>query len=55
MLNGAMLPGNAEAIKMAVEEKLGVAFISRLAARPGIARGRIVEVTVEGMPLTRHF
>jgi len=55
MLNVAMVLGNAEAIGMAVEEGLGVAFISRLAAARGIALGRIVEVTVDGMELTRDL
>jgi DNA-binding transcriptional LysR family regulator len=52
MLNGAMLLGNAEAIEMAVEEELGIAFVSRLAASRGIALGRVVEVAVEDMGLT---
>jgi len=55
MLNVAMVLGNAEAIGMAVEEGLGVAFISRLAAARGIALGRIVEVEVVGMELTRNL
>lgn len=55
MLNVAMVLGNAEAIGMAVEEGLGVAFISRLAAARGIALGRLVEVEVEGMELTRKL
>ncbi len=55
MLNVAMVLGNAEAIGMAVEEGLGVAFISRLAAARGIALGRLVEVQVEGMELTRNL
>jgi DNA-binding transcriptional LysR family regulator len=55
MLNVAMVLGNAEAIGMAVEERLGVAFISRLAAARGIALGRLVEISVEGMQLTRHL
>ncbi len=55
MLNVAMVLGNAEAIGMAVEEGLGVAFISRLAAARGIALGRMVEVAVEGMELTRKL
>ncbi len=55
MLNVAMVLGNAEAIEMAVEEGLGIAFISRLAAARGIALGRIVEVAVEGMALTRNI
>lgn len=55
MLNVAMVLGNAEAIGMAVEEGLGVAFISRLAAARGMALGRLVEVEVEGMELTRKL
>lgn len=55
LINVAMVLGNAEAIEMAVEEELGVAFVSRLAASRGIALGRVVEVTVEGMALTRNI
>lgn len=51
MLNVAMVLGNAEAIEMAVEEGIGVAFISRLAAARGLESGRAVEVKVEGMKL----
>ena len=55
MLNVAMVLGNAEAICVAVEEELGIAFVSRLAAARGIALGRIVEVSVEGMELSRNI
>ena len=55
MLNVAMMLGNAEAIEMAVEEGIGIAFISRLAAARGLELGRIVEVEVEGMPLRRRI
>lgn len=55
MLNIAMVLGNAEAIEMAVEEGLGIAFISRLAASRGLELGRIVEVSVEGMLLSRNL
>lgn len=55
MLNIAMVLGNAEAIEMAVEEGLGIAFISRLAAARGLDLGRVVEVAVEGMNLTRNI
>jgi DNA-binding transcriptional LysR family regulator len=55
MLNVAMVLGNAEAIEMAVEEGLGIAFVSRLAASRGIALGRVVEVAIEGMELTRNI
>jgi DNA-binding transcriptional LysR family regulator len=34
---------------------LGIAFISRLAAARDLALGRIVEVSVEGMSLTRNI
>ena len=55
MLNVAMGLGNAEAIEMAVEEGIGVAFISRLAAARGLELGRIVEVEVDGMKLNRKI
>ena len=55
MLNVAMVLGNAEAIEMAVEEGIGVAFISRLAATRGLELGRIVEVEVDGMSLQRSI
>ncbi|MFL7894317.1 MAG: LysR substrate-binding domain-containing protein [Anaerolineales bacterium] len=55
MLKVAMSLGNAEAIEIAVEEGLGVAFISRLAASRGLELGRIVEVQVEGMHLLRNI
>jgi DNA-binding transcriptional LysR family regulator len=54
-LNVTMEIGNAEAIEMAVEEGIGVAFISRLAAARGIKLGNIVEVEVEGMHLERSI
>lgn len=55
MLNVAMVLGNAEAIEMAVEEGIGVAFISRLAAARGLELGRAIEVKVEGMNLYRKI
>ncbi len=55
MLNVAMVLGNAEAIEMAVEEGLGIAFVSRLAASRGLELGRIVEVEIEGMQLSRNI
>lgn len=55
MLNVAMVLGNAEAIEMAVEEGIGVAFVSRLSAARGLALGRVVEVHVEGMHLRRSI
>jgi DNA-binding transcriptional LysR family regulator len=55
MLNIAMVLGNAEAIEIAVEEELGIAFVSRLAAARGLALGRIVEVAIEGIDLKRNI
>ncbi len=55
MLNVVMGLGNAEAIEMAVEEGIGLAFISRLAAARGLELRRIVEVEVEGMELYRKI
>jgi DNA-binding transcriptional LysR family regulator len=48
-----MTLGNAEAIEMSVEAGLGVAFISRFVASRGVMLGRIAEVPIEGMTLTR--
>jgi DNA-binding transcriptional LysR family regulator len=55
MLNVAMELGNAEAIVMAVEEGIGVAFVSRLAAARGLELGNIQEVIVDGMSLHRSI
>jgi DNA-binding transcriptional LysR family regulator len=52
-MNVVMVVGNAEAIEIAVEHGLGIAFISRLAARHGLVSGRLVEVPVEGLHLER--
>jgi DNA-binding transcriptional LysR family regulator len=53
MLNPIMEIGNAEAIEMAVEEGIGIAFVSELAAARGLALGRIRAVDVEGLDLRR--
>ena len=55
MLKVAMGLGNSEAIAIAVEEGIGVAFISRLAANRSLELGRIVEVDIEGMSLFRKI
>ena len=55
MLNVAMELGNAEAIVMAVEEGIGVAFVSRLAAARGIELGKVAAVAVDGMSLRRSI
>jgi DNA-binding transcriptional LysR family regulator len=53
MLNPIMEIGNAEAIAMAVEEGIGIAFVSELAAARGLALGRIKAVDVAGLDLRR--
>lgn len=53
MLNVVMEIGNAEAIEMAVEEGIGIAFISELAAARGLALGRVKQVEVPGLELCR--
>ncbi len=40
-------------IDMAVEEGIGIAFISELAAARGLALGRVKKVEVEGLDLRR--
>ena len=52
-LRVVMSVGNSEAIEMAVEHGLGIAFISRLAAGHGLESGRLVEVAVDGILLDR--
>lgn len=52
-LDVMMVVGNTEAIETTVEHGLGIAFISRLAARHGIELDRIVEIPVEGLSLER--
>jgi DNA-binding transcriptional LysR family regulator len=53
-LNLVMEIGNSEAISMAVEEGIGVAFVSRTVARRGIELGKIKEVRVAGLSLKRE-
>lgn len=55
MLTVAMVLGNAEAIVMAVEEGIGVAFVSRLAAGHSLEYGRVAEIAVQGMSLSRNI
>lgn len=52
-LRVVMSVGNSEAIEMAVEHGLGVAFISRLAAKRGLESRRLREVPVEELHLKR--
>jgi len=53
MLNVTMTLGSAEAVALAVEEGLGIGFVSKLVAARSAALGRAVEVAVEGFDL-RH-
>jgi DNA-binding transcriptional LysR family regulator len=55
MLKVVMELGNAEAIEMAVEQGIGVAFISRLAAQRGLELGYISEIAVDGLTLRRDI
>jgi DNA-binding transcriptional LysR family regulator len=52
-LNVVMELGNAEAIEMAVERGVGIAFVSEMAAARGLALGRIKRVEVDGLDLRR--
>ncbi len=55
MLNVVMELGNAEAIEMAVEEGIGVAFVSELVAARGLALGRVKRVDVEGLEIVQRI
>jgi DNA-binding transcriptional LysR family regulator len=52
-LNIVLELGNSEAICMAVEEGMGVAFVSRLVAQRGMDLGKIKEVRVAGLTFER--
>ena len=54
-LRTVMIMASSEAIRTAVEEKIGVSFISRLVASAGIQLGRIVEVDVANMDLKQQL
>src|SRR5579871_4869384 len=55
MLNVVMVLGNTDAITMAVEEGIGLAFVSRLAARHSLQAGRCIEIAVEDLTLRRDL
>jgi DNA-binding transcriptional LysR family regulator len=55
MLNTVMELGNAEAIEMAVEEGIGIAFVSELVAARGLALGRIKQVEVQGLNIIQRI
>lgn len=54
-LKTVMELGNAEAIEMAVEEGIGVSFVSRLVAQRGVEMGRIKILEVEELNLERKI
>lgn len=51
-LNIAMFLGNSEAISLAVQEGIGVAFISTMVAAEAIRSGSLVRVEVDGLDLS---
>jgi DNA-binding transcriptional LysR family regulator len=53
MLNVTMELGNAEAIEMAVERGVGIAFVSEMVAARGLAFGRVKKVELQGVSLHR--
>lgn len=53
MLRLTMELGSAEAIEMAVERGVGIAFVSEMVAARGLAMGRICKVVVPGLELQR--
>lgn len=53
MLNVTMELGNPEAIEMAVERGVGIAFVSEMIAVRGLAFGRIKKVELQGFDLKR--
>jgi len=53
MLNVTMELGNPEAIEMAVERGVGIAFVSEMVAARGLAFRRIKKVELQGMDLHR--
>jgi DNA-binding transcriptional LysR family regulator len=54
-LRTVMVMANSEALRTAVEEKIGVSFISRLVASAGILLDRIVEVDVTNLNLEQQL
>lgn len=53
MLNVVMELGNPEAIEMAVEQGVGIAFVSEMVAARGLAFGRLKKVELQGLNLHR--
>jgi DNA-binding transcriptional LysR family regulator len=53
MLNVSMELGNPEAIEMAVERGVGIAFVSEMVAARGLAFGRVKKVELQNLDLKR--
>lgn len=53
MLNVAMELGNPEAIEMAVERGVGIAFVSEMIAARGLLLGKIKRIKLQGLDLKR--
>lgn len=54
-LSPYMVLGTTQAVVSAVEERVGIAFVSNLAIRKSLALGLVKEVAVEGLKLSRDF
>lgn len=52
-LNVVLTLGNSEAISMAVQEGIGIAFVSYLVAAEAIKNGALIPIAVEGMALDK--
>ncbi len=52
-LQKVMTVGNAEAIRMAVQEGIGVAFVSAMVALEGVESGKLAVVEVDGLELEK--
>ena len=48
-----MILGNSEAIRMAVQEGLGLGFVSTLVASEAVEAGSLAIVPIEGMEITK--
>lgn len=54
-LNVVMELGSMEAVEMAVERGVGIAFVSEMIAARGLALGRIKKVEIDGLDLRRKI
>jgi DNA-binding transcriptional LysR family regulator len=54
-LQTAMILGNSEAVRTAVQERIGVAFVSRLAAINCLQTGQLARVEVDGLDLRQEL